>query len=159
MHRVAHQEFHDLGDADRLAGKRGLGDHAYKGRLRERATGPAVAGMAPEPAGDRLVVLVPRPSQGDQRIGVEQMAHARSSIKSLTWRALALGVSGGRSKTHAPFFCFIGSLPAVPRWISSDTAWPSLRARACAYACALAKASSSIVRVVRMMSNCSFDAF
>jgi hypothetical protein len=125
VRRVAQQQFRDLADADRTSCEYLLRDDPDECRLCQRGRGPTLPGVLAEPGEHSKVVLVRRPAECDQRIGVEQMGpwttfvlrtpvfalgaarrtHVDSSSMACTCCAESGGESAGRSKIHTPATC------------------------------------------------------
>lgn len=153
MCRVSQEQARNFTDRQRPSGKRGLTDDPHERSLSQRTTRPAAPRVSSKPRLHHLVMFVRGPTQRNQRVGVQQVGQGLSSSRSLTRRAVTRGTSAGNSNTHVWPRRRIGKGCAPARRISSDTACPNFRSRARAYVRAISAASSSRVKVVRMIGN------
>src|SRR5688572_15580322 len=135
---------HGIGGVSRIGGE------PDEPKLGEGASGPAFLGLGGKPGVRLRVVLMVRPRQREQDIGVQQGGlHVASSASSSFARLLGMiSAFGWTSKTGNPLLRAFCVEARNPRRASCDNTSPSDLPAACACARAASKTSSSKVTVV-----------
>jgi hypothetical protein len=97
------------------------------------------------------MILVGRPEQRDQQVGIKKTRGHWPSVSSRrTWSVVTRGDSGGSLKTIRPLRSWDGVGALRPRRTSSETAFPKDKPRAFAWRATSSTMSSSSVKVVRI---------
>ena len=129
-----------------------IGRKSDETKLRQGTAGPSLPSLPTEPAMSERMMLVVRPGQRKQHLGVELCRiHVASSAKSFCARLLGItGASAATWKIGSPFFREALAALRKPRRASSESTFPRLFPDEAARVCAASNTSSSSETVVLM---------
>jgi hypothetical protein len=148
---IGGQELNGLARLDGIAGEGRVGHNPHESRLGERAGRPPFCAVAAEPSKRHCMILMGRPEQRDQQVGIEEpWGHSPSVSSRRTCSVVTRGDSAGSLNTITPPRSWEGVGALRPRRTSSETAFPKDKPRAFAWRAASSTMSSSSVKVVRI---------